>query len=304
MGNSKNQDIIPESQKNSGSNSGKSRKQRKSPEQIIEEKSGKPISSKSGKSKKQVENSTEIIQENPEKPDSSKSGKSGKSGKQVKSPTEIIQENPEKSQKHNENSAKSTNSVVSRQSRKRQKNPSESEESKKEIEVENPGKSVKSAKSQKSRENSPNIEKSEKEEKSEISLGTKTLMNAKESSKVGNQRLQRAVKKKIVEEKENKVKLPQIDVKKRGKRGNSKKTSKEESCQDDVNITIEELVPPLKMVKNGKPTSERISDEIYSTPLVQPQKITKVAKKSAKPTKKSARIYELQDEMYQTPTRK
>lgn len=68
-------------------------------------------------------------------------------------------------------------------------------------------------------------------------------MNAKESSKVGNQRLQRAVKKKIVEEKENKVKLPQIDVKKRGK--NSKKTSKEESCQDDVNITIEELVPPL-----------------------------------------------------------
>ena len=69
-------------------------------------------------------------------------------------------------------------------------------------------------------------------------------MNAKESSKVGNQRLQRAVKKKIVEEKENKVKLPQIDVKKRGKR-NSKKTSKEESCQDDVNITIEELVPPL-----------------------------------------------------------
>ena len=70
-------------------------------------------------------------------------------------------------------------------------------------------------------------------------------MNAKESSKVGNQRLQRAVKKKIVEEKENKVKLPQIDVKKRGKRGNSKKTSKEESCQDDVNITIEELVPPL-----------------------------------------------------------
>ena len=73
--------------------------------------------------------------------------------------------------------------------------------------------------------------------------GTKTLMNAKESSKVGNQRLQRAVKKKIVEEKENKVKLPQIDVKKRGK--NSKRTSKEESCQDDVNITIEELVPPL-----------------------------------------------------------
>ena len=70
-------------------------------------------------------------------------------------------------------------------------------------------------------------------------------MNAKESSKVGNQRLQRAVKKKIVEEKENKVKLPQIDVKKRGKRGNSQKTSKEESCQDDVNITIEELVPPL-----------------------------------------------------------
>ena len=77
------------------------------------------------------------------------------------------------------------------------------------------------------------------------------------------------------------------------------------------------------MVKNGKPTSERISDEIYSTPLVQPQKITKVTKKSAKPTKKSvriftyfslkihfffdvlqARIYELQDEMYQTPTRK
>merc|ERR1712029_1053351 len=276
MGNSKNQDIIPESQKNSGSNSGKSRKQRKSPEQIIEEKSGKPISSKSGKSKKQVENSTEIIQENPEKPDSSKSGKSGKSGKQVKSPTEIIQENSGKSQKHNENSAKSTNSVVSRQSRKRQKNPSESEESKneEEIEVENPGKSVKAVKSQKNRENSPNIEKSEK------SLGTKTLMNAKESSKVGNQRLQRAVKKKIVEEKENKVKLPQIDVKKRGKRGNSKKTSKEESCQDDVNITIEELVPPLKMVKNGKPTSERISDEIYSTPLVQPQKITKVAKKS------------------------
>ena len=42
------------------------------------------------------------------------------------------------------------------------------------------------------------------------------------------------------------------------------------------------------MVKNnGKPTSERISDEIYSTPLVQPQKITKVTKKSAKPTKKS-----------------
>ena len=71
-------------------------------------------------------------------------------------------------------------------------------------------------------------------------------MNAKESSKVGNQRLQRAVKKKIVEEKENKVKLPQIDVKKRGK--NSKKTSKEESCQDDVNITIEELVPPLVSV--------------------------------------------------------
>ena len=78
------------------------------------------------------------------------------------------------------------------------------------------------------------------------------------------------------------------------------------------------------MVKNGKPTSERISDEIYSTPLVQPQKITKVTKKSAKPTKKSvrvftyfsfflnsfffdvlqARIYELRDEMYQTPTRK
>merc|ERR1712150_264884 len=113
-------------------------------------------------------------------------------------------------------------------------------------------------------------------------------------------------KKKMAEvEKENKVKLPQIDVKKRGKRGGGKKTSKEESCQDDVNITIEELVPPLKMVKNnGKPTSERISDEIYSTPLVQPQKITKVTKKSAKPTKKSARIYELQDEMYQTPTRK
>ena len=44
------------------------------------------------------------------------------------------------------------------------------------------------------------------------------------------------------------------------------------------------------MVKNGKPTSERISDEIYSTPLVQPQKITKVTKKSAKPTKKSVRV--------------
>eukprot|EP00093_Oithona_nana_P007570 07570.XXX_52677_50748_1 [CDS] Oithona nana genome sequencing. len=124
-------------------------------------------------------------------------------------------------------------------------------------------------------------------------------MNANESSKVGNvenQRLQRvgaAAKKKMAEvEKENKVKLPQIDVKKRGKRGGGKKTSKEESCQDDVNITIEELVPPLKMVKNnGKPTSERISDEIYSTPLVQPQKITKVTKKSAKPTKKSVRYF-------------
>ena len=45
------------------------------------------------------------------------------------------------------------------------------------------------------------------------------------------------------------------------------------------------------MVKNGKPTSERISDEIYSTPLVQPQKITKVTKKSAKPTKKSVRVF-------------
>ena len=80
-------------------------------------------------------------------------------------------------------------------------------------------------------------------------------MNANESSKVGNvenQRLQRvgaAAKKKMAEvEKENKVKLPQIDVKKRGKRGGGKKTSKEESCQDDVNITIEELVPPLVSV--------------------------------------------------------
>ena len=81
------------------------------------------------------------------------------------------------------------------------------------------------------------------------------------------------------------------------------------------------------MAKNaaGKSTSQRISDEIYATPLVQPQKIVrKVTKKAAKPTKKSvrfplfytfrklifffnsfqARIYELQDEMYQTPTRK
>mgnify|MGYP001276709611 CR=1 FL=1 len=81
-------------------------------------------------------------------------------------------------------------------------------------------------------------------------------MNANESSKVGNvenQRLQRvgaAAKKKMaeVEKEENKVKLPQIDVKKRGKRGGGKKTSKEESCQDDVNITIEELVPPLVSV--------------------------------------------------------
>merc|ERR1711860_391740 len=57
-------------------------------------------------------------------------------------------------------------------------------------------------------------------------------------------------KKKMAEEEkeENKEKLPQIDVKKRGKRGGGKKTSKEESCQDDVNITIEELVPPLVSV--------------------------------------------------------
>ena len=47
------------------------------------------------------------------------------------------------------------------------------------------------------------------------------------------------------------------------------------------------------MAKNaaGKSTSQRISDEIYATPLVQPQKIVrKVTKKAAKPAKKSVRF--------------
>ena len=40
------------------------------------------------------------------------------------------------------------------------------------------------------------------------------------------------------------------------------------------------------MAKNAGKPNEKISDEIYSTPLVQPQKIAKkVTKKSAKPAK-------------------
>ena len=75
-------------------------------------------------------------------------------------------------------------------------------------------------------------------------ITAKTLMNAKERSK----RLQRgakAAKKTLEEELENKVKLPQIDAKQRAKRGNGKKIATSEECQDNVNITIEELVPPL-----------------------------------------------------------
>ena len=41
------------------------------------------------------------------------------------------------------------------------------------------------------------------------------------------------------------------------------------------------------MAKNVKGASERISDEIYATPIVQPQKVTKTRKTGTAKPKKS-----------------
>merc|ERR1712008_624724 len=87
----------------------------------------------------------------------------------------------------------------------------------------------------------------------------------------------------------------------------TKRKGKKKASKAKMDVTfdvIEELVPPLKMAKGkdgGKP-SERICDEVYSTPSV---KKVEIAPRQRKKTKKlTAQIFSIEDEIFQTPKRK
>lgn len=122
-------------------------------------------------------------------------------------------------------------------------------------------------------------------------------------------RLQRPTTNGINAEKD--VKLPQIEDKssttntgKPAKRKGRKKTSK---AKTDVTFdVIEELVPPLKMAKgkDGSKPSERISDEVYSTPLVKTAPKVGMTRRQRKTKKSTAQIFTIEDEIFQTPRRK
>jgi len=105
---------------------------------------------------------------------------------------------------------------------------------------------------------------------------------------------------------EKDVKLPQIEDKSKAppKRKGKKKAAK---AKMDISFdVIEELVPPLKMAKgkdNGRP-NERISDEVYSTPLVKTATKVGMARKQRKTKKSQAQIFSIQDEIFQTPSRR
>jgi len=131
-------------------------------------------------------------------------------------------------------------------------------------------------------------------------------MTEENKSSTTRQRLQRPTKAKDAEKD---VKLPQIEDKSSTTTGKpaTKRKSKKKASKAKMDVTfdvIEELVPPLKMAKGkdgGKP-SERISDEVYSTPSV---KKVGIAPRQRKKTKKlTAQIFSIEDEIFQTPKRK
>lgn len=133
-------------------------------------------------------------------------------------------------------------------------------------------------------------------------------MTEENKSSTTRQRLQRPTKAKDAEKD---VKLPQIEDKSSTTTGKpaaaTKRKGKKKASKAKMDVTfdvIEELVPPLKMArgKDGGLPSERISDELYSTPVV---KKVGIAPKQRKKTKKlTAQIFSIEDEIFQTPRRK
>jgi len=133
-------------------------------------------------------------------------------------------------------------------------------------------------------------------------------MTEENKSSTARQRLQRPTKAKDAEKD---VKLPQIEDKSSTTTGKpaaaTKRKGKKKASKAKMDVTfdvIEELVPPLKMAKgkDGGLPSERISDELYSTPSV--KKVGNATKQRKKTKKLTAQIFSIEDEIFQTPRRK